>query len=212
MNKFHLALLLLPLISVQTYAGVSVVGTRFFIQDNKKISVKLMNDNESDYLIKSEIKGLNNSSNFIISPPLFIIKKNQTNIFSIIPNNIKFSHDEVFDLMVTAIPKTNKNNSNHVNLSVRSHFKLIYRYKPIDDSMLKLLEVKQLSHQENTFHNPTLSFLTVYISCDINNQKQDRLNVAPNQTLSIPKCTNDTWVSLVRDDGSVSSMQKLNVA
>lgn len=197
---------------MQTYAGVSVVGTRFFVYDNKKINVKLMNDNESDYLIKSEIKNLKKSHDFIVSPPLFIIKKNQSNIFNIIPNNVKFNHDEVFDLVITAIPKSNISNNNHINLSVRSHLKLIYRHKSIDDSILKLLKIKQYSNQENTFLNPTLSFLTVYISCDIKNQKQNRFNIEPNQNILIPKCANDTWVSLVRDDGSLSLMQKLNVA
>ncbi len=50
------------------FSGTTLVGTRFLINnENKSLNIKIMNDENSDYLIKSELS----DKRFIISPPLF---------------------------------------------------------------------------------------------------------------------------------------------
>lgn len=64
------------------FCGVSVVGTRFMINDEiKHLNIKITNDNENDYLIKSAL----DDKDFIISPPLFLLQKNTANMITIIP-------------------------------------------------------------------------------------------------------------------------------
>lgn len=169
-----------------------------------------MNDNESDYLIKTEIKyeNVNDAGNFIISPPLLIVKKNQSNLISIIPNNVKYNHDKVFDLVVTAIPKIDLNTGNSVDLAVRSHFKLIYRHKAINEKILENLVVKSYSSHERLLINPTQSFITFTLSCE--NNDKFRFNIKPNKSVLVPNCTN-AKIAFVQDDGAISSAKSIDL-
>lgn len=91
---------------INSFSGPSIVGTRFlFNAETRAINIKVMNDNESDYLIKTSI----NNKEFIVSPPLFILPKNASNIITIIPSDmIKNDRDKIYELIITAIPKSEK--------------------------------------------------------------------------------------------------------
>lgn len=190
-----------------THAGVSVVGTRFFFDNNtKRINIKIINDNESDYLIKTDVKS---NVDFVVTPPLLLIKKNQSNIVSIIPNNIKLEKDKVFDLVVTAIPKSDMSPGNKINLAIRSNFKLIYRHNPLSDKILNELVLIKDTYNKNVINNLSNSFLTIYTSChpDIN-KMSNKVNIPANQKITIDRC-DEVWISMVNDDGSMGSMKKL---
>lgn len=194
------------LTSVYSYAGVSVVGTRFFFNDKtKKINIKIINDHESDYLIKTNI----NEGGFIVSPPLLLIRKDRDNIVSIIPDGFKFNSDKVFDLVVTAIPKSNLSDGNKINLSIRSHFKLIYRYKPINENILDSLSLGKDNINQDIIYNPTNSFISLYISCDSNiNEMSGGVNIYPHQKILVNHC-DEMWASLINDDGSISPAKRI---
>lgn len=121
-------MVILALFSGFCSAGVTVLGTRFVFKDDmKSLNIKLMNDDENDFLIKAKV----NSNDFFVTPPAFILNKNRSNVISIIPDGLKSSDkDQVYSLTVTAIPKSSmSDNSNVVSLAVRSHFNLVHIHR-----------------------------------------------------------------------------------
>lgn len=196
----------LLLFANNAYSSVVVLGTKFFFnKDSKRINIKTINDNESDYLVKVEVKG---DKRFIVSPPLMLLKKNQSNIVTIIPNNIEYDEDKVFDLVVTTIPKVDKNINNSVHLALRSNFKLVYRHEPLQDDAQKYLSFKTINN--NVIINHSKSYITFFMACnkDMTDGKT-RFSLLPESETLIPRCINDTWVSIVRDDNSVGLPTKL---
>lgn len=193
------------------YAGVSVVGTRFIFNDDlKKINIRLINDNESDYLIKTDIKGDENN-NFVVTPPLFIIKKNQKNIVSIIPFNINLNQDKVFDLVFTAIPKSDIGVGNHLKISVRSHFKLIYRHEKISDDIFKKIFLIDHDDSKISILNSSDSFLSLYVACNPKVTKMNhKINIHPKEKVSIQYCP-EIWGAILNDDESLGVINKLKI-
>jgi P pilus assembly chaperone PapD len=195
-----------------SFAGVSVVGTRFIFNDNsKKINIKLINDNESDYLIKTDIKGAD-TNNFVVTPPLFIIKKNQKNIVSIIPFKINFNQDQVFDLVFTAIPKSDIGSGNNINISVRSHFNLIYRHKEMSDNIFDQIFLINNKDSGSLIFNSSDYFVSMYISCNSNkvNKMNQKINIFPGDKVYIQHC-NEIWGALLNDDESLGLVNKLKI-
>lgn len=208
--KFHTINFLLISISIlinSTYAGVTVSGTKFFFnKDSKRINIKTMNDDQAEYLVKIEVKGDNK---FIVSPPLMLLKKNQSNITTIIPQGIHYDQDQLFDLVVTTIPKVEKTFNNAIHLALRSNFKLIYRHEPLKEDLNLYLSLKKL--KGNLISNHSKSYITFYIACDQEmNEKKTRFNILPKEEISIPYCKNDTWATIVRDDNSIGPVVKLS--
>lgn len=69
MINFYLLFFIFLVVPEVCLAGVTVVGTRFFIDDTtRSLNIKLINDNDSDYLVKTTV----NSDSFIISPPPYL--------------------------------------------------------------------------------------------------------------------------------------------
>ena len=198
------------------HAGVLVVGTRFVFNENsKKINIKLINDNESDYLIKTDIKG-DGSGDFVVTPPLFIIKKNQTNIVSIIPFKFDFNQDQVFDLVFTAIPKSDVSVGNSIKVSVRLHFNLIYRHKDINNDIFKnIFLINSGLKNEDTLKSIILNssdyFVSMYVSCNPEVTKMNhKINIHPQDKVSVEYCP-EIWGAILNDDESLGVINKLKI-
>lgn len=177
-------LILLMMIYIKDgFCGVSVVGTRFTFNDQMQhLNIKITNDNESDYLIKSVL----DDNNFIISPPLFLLPKNSSNLITIIPKEKKqYDKDKIFNLVLTAIPKsTLRNDSNAISLAVRNHFKIIYRHKDFHESAFDKIEI---SYNDNQciLSNYSVFAVTVSLSKRKNDTHAKLMNLSPEGNISL---------------------------
>ncbi|EJD6615513.1 molecular chaperone [Providencia rettgeri] len=179
------------------FSGVTIVGTRFTInQDDKYTNIKIINDNENEYLIKSEI----DDNDFIISPPLFLISKNSSKNITIIPNNkLNYHADKIINLIIIAIPKSEfDNNKSSVSLAIRSHFKLIFRHAELKESDFKLINIVKENNKYFLFNNSKYVF-TISISNKKNSVNERIFNISPNDKLALNNICNSTLCNLFVD-------------
>lgn len=194
-----------------SYAGISVVGTRFVFNDKTTaINIRVLNDDENDYLIKTEIS----DQGFIISPPLFLLKKDSSNIITIIPNEIvKMHYDQDYDLVITSIPKSENNEINNtVALAVRSHFKLIYRHNaPVNDDFKKIV-LEENNYGKYFLINQSKFIFNISLSIDDGLINDKSKLFSPNQKISVDEyCTNsrcNLWLNIIDDNYSL--VKKIN--
>lgn len=194
MTKFALSffMLIMPFICI---AGPTIVGTRFiFNDDTKSLNIKIINDNESDYLIKTTLA----EGNFIVSPPLFVLPKNGSNIITIIPNNInKMNKDKIYPLTITSIPKSKLNTvGSAVSFAIRSHFNLIYQHDTPanhDFNQVSLLKMKGKGFVLNNKSNFVFN-LSLATNRDFKNARLKTLS--PDQTLALNELCPDSRCNL----------------
>lgn len=205
-------LLIFFLATTHCFAGVSVIGTRFVIDNNtQKLAIKVVNDNESDYLVKTDIT---DRDEFIISPPLFVLPQNTTNLITIVPNNLKKGDkDKLYRLSITTIPKSRlTERTNTVSLAVRSHFYFIYRHDNLKNADFNQLK---LTNENGQFYLKNLSnyVLTFRLSGLKNSATGTRKTLAPEEKLLINKeCINTNsnfWISFLDDDDNI--IKKTNI-
>lgn len=204
MNKYLFCFLILFLLPIYSFSGPSVIGTRFFISpETKVINIKIVNDNESDYLIKTSI----NNKDFIISPPLFVLPKNSSNIVTIIPSeSIKKNKDNIYKLVITAIPKSERNNINNiVSLATRSHFNIFYQHKKYDDDDFNKIVLTKKIDGRYQLTNKSENIFYIEYSIDKNFNKSERKILSANEALYFNKCQTNgkcqVWINiLARDD------------
>lgn len=193
-------------------SGVTVVGTHFFIDSaTRSLNIKVVNDNESDYLVKTTVDG----DGIIILPPLFVLPKNRSNIITLIPDDkIKIYKDAVYSLTITTIPKAELNkDSSLVSLAVRSHFKLLYLHKRPSDDDVKKMKLIRSSTGEWFLTNPTLFAFTLSLTKD-NSSVPDKIQVIPpHQQISVSKYCDikscSLWINVFNEDRSV--VNKINL-
>jgi len=212
MTNFIGCLILFLCVVNSVCAGVTVLGTRFFINDNtKSLNIKLMNDNESDYLIKTNIDG----GDFIISPPLFVLQKNMSNIVSIIPQIYSYSNkDKVYSLTITTIPKSARDfDKNKVSLAVRSHFNLIYYHGSPNKNDYDLINLSQSSSGEWQLVNPTDRVFLVSLTTEPDSVSKRVRLLEPGVTLVLKdlcrrdKCT--LWANFLGSENNLIVQKKL---
>ncbi|HHQ4307891.1 TPA: fimbrial biogenesis chaperone, partial [Serratia fonticola] len=193
-------------------AGVSVVGTRFFIDDaTKALNVKLLNDNASDYLVKTKVS----NDGFIISPPLFILPKNKSNIITIIPDEkIKGDKDGVYSLIITTIPKSEVNpNDNVVSLAIRSHFNLIYKHGAPTEKDYNEMTLTRSQVGKWSLVNPTNFAFMILLSNRFSHHSGGAKLLGPGQSISVDEhCSKDScslWLYILDDESHI--VKKLNL-
>lgn len=180
-NKILILLMMIYL--KDGFCGVSVVGTRFtFNEQMQHLNIKITNDNESDYLIKSVL----DDKDFIISPPLFLLPKHSSNLITIIPKEKKrYAKDKLLNLTLTAIPKSTLNDkSNAISLAVRNHFKIIYRHKDLQESAFNKLEITYKNNQ-CILSNHSDFAVTVSLSKRKNDTHAKLMNLSPEGNISL---------------------------
>lgn len=165
------------------HCGITVIGTRFLIDDNiPHLNIQIDNDNESDYLIKSGL----DDKDFIISPPLFLLPKNSSNVITIIPKEKKhYNRDKLMSLVLTAIPKSALNNdANSVSLAVRNHFKVIYRHAELQSHDFNKIEM--VAKDNNCIINNNSNFVfTISLSNNQHETNKRIINLPPGEGFTI---------------------------
>lgn len=213
-------LAVLALISFNCLAGISVLGTRFVInQDTKRLNISIMNDNESDYLIQTKILDGNDvvsSDNFVISPPLFVLPKEATNIVTIIPNNLpKTDRDYLYRLAIASIPKSQlSENKSTVSLAVRANFHLIYRHADLATADFSQLRLSK--HKDGKFYlkNNSNFVFTIALSMSKDGAEEIKQTLSTGEVMPLSALCKkadscNVWVSFIDDDESV--IKKINL-
>lgn len=193
-------------------AGVSVVGTRFVIDDSTNaLNIKVLNDNESDYLVKTKI----NNDGFVISPPLFILPKNKSNIITIIPDEkIKGDKDGIYSLTITTIPKSEVNsNNNVVSLAIRSHFNLIYKHGAPTENEYNEMTLTRSQVGKWSLVNPTSFAFMIFLSNRFSHHSSGTKLLGPGQSIPVDEyCSKDScslWLNIIDDESHI--VKKLNL-
>ena len=211
MNKYLFCFFISIFLSVNSFAGPTVIGTKFlYNSETRAINVKIINDNESDYLIKSSI----NNNEFIVSPPLFILNRNSSNIITIIPNDkIKPDKDEVYKLTITEIPKSQKNtNSNIISIAIRSHFNVIYQHKKNDDDYNKITLKKDNQGEFWLINNSdNIYYIEWSMSEDFKNRNKKIL--FSNESINVKKCSKNKTCNILVNilDNNEMIIKKINL-
>lgn len=206
MNKYLFYLLILFFLPVCSFAGPSVIGTRFFFSpETRGINVKVINDNESDYLIKTSV----NNNDFIISPPLFILPKNASNIITIIPgDSLKQNKDEIYKLVITAIPRSEKNSINNiVSLATRSHFNIIYQHKKYNNDDFNKIILTKSANGKYQLENNSDNIFYIELSTNKDFKSNRRKLLFTNDNLEVKECKfNDkchVWIKVLASNDAI---------
>lgn len=152
--------------------GVSLGATRvIYPQGNTQVSLAVNNtDPKAVFLIQSWIENaqVNKSSDFVITPPLFVMKPKKENTLRIMyvgPNNLPTDRESLYWVNVKAIPSGSKDtaNKNTLQIAVLSRIKLFVRPKNLPmasiDAPAKLRF--HTSGSTLTIKNPTPYYLTL---------------------------------------------------
>ncbi|MBW7981992.1 fimbrial biogenesis chaperone [Enterobacillus tribolii] len=149
--------------------GVSVGATRLiYPAQNKEITFSVLNnDAKNVFLIQSWVddqKG-NKATDFIITPPLFVIKSNKENILRIMYTGPQLAQDRetLFWLTVKSIPQSSPGQNNMLKLAIASRVKLFYRPDNLSGNSNDAYRKLTFSRQGNQMkvNNPTPYHVTL---------------------------------------------------
>lgn len=152
--------------------GVSLGATRvIYPQGNTQVSLAVNNtDPKAVFLIQSWIENaqVNKSSDFVITPPLFVMKPKKENTLRIMyvgPNNLPTDRESLYWVNVKAIPSGSKEtaNKNTLQIAVLSRIKLFVRPKNLPMASIDA-PAKLRFHNSGstlTIKNPTPYYMTL---------------------------------------------------
>lgn len=165
----------LSLITVNSYAGVVIEGTRLvYPADKKETSMTVNNPDPGAYLIQSWIENSGKEkAPFVVTPPLFRLESGKSNVLRVVRAGSQFPQDResLYWLNIKAIPSVEKKEgANVLHIAVKSRMKLIYR--PVALKNVDWAEVnKQLAWRGTgkriQVNNPTpyvISFRTITVN------------------------------------------------
>lgn len=206
--------ILVALISFNCIAGVTILGTSFTIDDKtKRLNIKVNNDNEGDFLVKTNVY-CNENDELIVTPPLFVLTRNASNIVTIIPSVIeKNNKDHLCKLSIAAIPKTPSGKDNSIYFAIRSNLHLIYRHDDLKNVDLKQLKLIKQSDNKFYIKNDTNYVLPLKVSSSEDSDSFVKKTLSPDALMPVSFCTTakcDLWVSVIDADQSVFA--KLNLS
>lgn len=133
--KRTIAAIAFLLLSTAAQAGIVMGGTRVVYQEGKReAAISVTNaDTHSPYLVQSWVENYapENKSRvpFIVTPPLFRLDPEQQNVLRInyIGGNMPADRESVFWLNVKSIAPTQKDETNKLQVNIKSKFKILYR-------------------------------------------------------------------------------------
>ncbi|WP_371245011.1 molecular chaperone [Pantoea sp. KPR_PJ] len=166
-----LVLLSASLLSITAQAGIVMGGTRVVFQEGKKEATLTVTNQDKDtpYLVQSWIENFDNSQApvpFIITPPLFRLDAEKENILRINYNGLPLPKDResVFWLNVKSIAPSSRDQSNELQINIKSKFKLFYRPKGLTGSATDAWQKLTFHREGNQLigHNPTPYFISFY--------------------------------------------------
>lgn len=172
LKSYKVAMVLISL-SLSTYftvaqaGGVGLGATRLiFSSKNNQTSLSINNtDTENVFLIKSWVENEDGkvTSDFLVTPPLFLIKQKRENILRImsVNKNLATDRETVYWLNVKAIPSRQKESDgqqkNALQLAIQSRIKLFYRPSDLQGDPMTAYKELTFSRVGNTLtvKNPT---------------------------------------------------------
>ncbi|WP_320727298.1 fimbria/pilus periplasmic chaperone [Enterobacter sp. 118C5] len=185
-----LAVIVLSLVIINPAhaAGVALGGTRIiYPQGEKQVSMNVNNTNDKEsFLVQSWVSDTHGAkvASFIITPPLFVLKPNKTNVLRIMYNGAALPEDResVFYFNNKAIPSVEKKTqaANTLQIATQSIIKLFVRpqhltVKPADaPAMLRC----QMQDSGLTISNPSPYFVTL-VNFTVGGKKQPNVMIPP---------------------------------
>ncbi|WP_392551456.1 molecular chaperone [Orbus wheelerorum] len=118
-------------LSLNSYAGIMLSGTRLIFNGNKNEAViTVSNPDKTSYLIQSwvSVEG-KKSPEFIVTPPLFRLDGLSSNALRVVlaKNHLPKDKESLFWLNVKAIPPSNPDATDALLIALNTQIKLIYR-------------------------------------------------------------------------------------
>ncbi|MGL4757388.1 MAG: fimbrial biogenesis chaperone [Aeromonadaceae bacterium] len=171
MMKLWLRLSVLVLLCEPTLAGVVMGGTRvIYPQGKREVAFSVTNmDKQTPYLIQSWLEtqtGERDGVPFIVTPPLFRLDPEQKNVLRIsyMGTALPADRESLFWLNVKNIAPSQKEQTNKLQINVKSKFKLFYRPQGlVGDPVEAYANIKFNCAQNKLIaHNPTPYFVSFY--------------------------------------------------
>lgn len=158
--------------STPANAGIALSATRvIYPADGKQVQLSVINtDNANSFLIQSWVDDVSGkkSKNFLITPPLFLMKGKKENILRIVDTTngaLPADKESLFWINVKAIPAIEKDklSENKLQLAIVNRIKLLYRPKNLamspEEAPAKLTFTRVNNKLE--IKNPTPYYLTL---------------------------------------------------
>ena len=209
MLKKYLYFFFLSLLTQQAYAGgVSLGATRLVYPTSKdQVTLKIYNaDDKSNYLVQSWISDENNKkvSDFIITPPLFVIKSGVDNLLKVVFTGDKESlpkdREKLYFLNTKVIPSLSekeKEAENALLISTTTRIKVFIRPDSLKEDPIesyKSLICKYDSGAVNV-SNPTPFYMNL-VSLSVNGkQVSEAETIPPKSSVSLKSPTNGDFLS-----------------
>lgn len=208
----------------QSWAGVALGATRVVYPANQKqASLGISNnDDKSTFLIQSwvENEAGQKTNQFVITPPLFVMKGKKENTLRIIDgtnDSLPKDRETLMWLNVKAIPSADKSqeDKNLLQFAIVSRIKLFYRPAGLSVSPEKAPAALVFSRSGNQLNidNPTPYYVTV-TNVKSNNKELKSFMVSPmgKTQIAIPAGANNTFsYQTVNDFGAFTPVIQVNV-
>ncbi len=195
---FKKIVLIIPLLlgSQVIYAsGVSLGATRLiYPTDKSQVTLKLYNsDKKSNYLIQSWVTDENNNkvSDFLITPPLFVIKSDTDNLLNVVyignKDSLPKDKEKLYYLNTKVIPSLTEEEQkidNALLISTTTKIKLFVRPSNLDEDSFNSYTKLRCSYENNKLKidNPTPYYMNLS-SIKINGKE-----ISPAETIT-PKAS-----------------------
>ncbi|SNY61487.1 fimbria/pilus periplasmic chaperone [Enterobacter sp. CC120223-11] len=195
MKGFYSLIILLMLSTFETHAGGVGLGTTRLIysSDSKQSSLAVRNtDQQAQFLIQSWIEDERGqpSRDFVITPPLFVLKPDSENMLKVLFAGKPLAQDRetLYWITVKSIPQTQTGNgANTLQFASASRIKLFYRPHNIADEALQSYTKIKPSYlgQKITFSNPTPFYITT-TNVRVDNKTLPPVMIPPQSEATIP--------------------------
>ncbi|WP_097305449.1 fimbria/pilus periplasmic chaperone [Pseudomonas chlororaphis] len=199
--------------------GISLGATRaIYLSDKQQISLTVSNsDEQAPNLIQSWISDKDNkkTSEFIVTPPLFIIQPKRENALRIIHVGAPLSQTQetLFWINVKAIPATDKvQTQSELQLAVVNRIKLFYRpigLKTKPEDALALLRFHRQGAQL-FIENPSAYYLTL-VNLKLGSSALPNTMLPPHSKVSLAASTNSgerVTFQTINDYGALTPVSK----
>lgn len=220
-RPFALTALMLCFSQHATAGGISLGGTRLiYPAGSSQVSMSVNNsDDDAVFLIQSWVENENGerSSDFAITPPLFVIqpqKENTLRVMYIGQKTLPADRESVYWLNMKAVPSAPENSKakNTLQLAVLSRIKLFVRPKNLP---MKSVEAPALlrfhrTGPQLTIKNPSPYYVTL-VQFTVGGKKLPNTMVPPKDSLTVPVPDNapgEITFQTVSDFGANSAGQK----
>lgn len=202
--------------------GVSLGATRvIYPASNSQATLKVKNNSEKyEYLVQSWIENSadQKTEDFIITPPLFVIKAKRTNSLRIIyagQKPLPEDRESLYWVNVKAIPPATENTDgrSRLQLAVLSRIKFFYRPANLPTKSVDAPGMLRFRIAGNTLNvnNPTPYYVTL-VDLSVGGRKLENTMAAPKQTtaIAIPGGAQGTGVKFktVDDYGATTAEKK----